>query len=46
MFEPVEIIIKNFSGGISDDIRKFSPTEFQITKQLKLELLNGCEIMF
>lgn len=36
MANPIEILIRNFSGGIADDIRKSSPTEFQLTKHFDI----------
>lgn len=36
MYKPQEISIKNFYGGISDDPRKQSQTEFQITKHFDI----------
>ncbi len=34
--KPLQIQVNNFSGGISDDIRKQSATEFQITKHFDI----------
>lgn len=36
MNKPLEIKISNFSGGISDDIRKQTQNEFQITKHFDI----------
>tara|TARA_R110000868_G_scaffold75379_3_gene217556 strand:+ start:1045 stop:2556 length:1512 start_codon:yes stop_codon:yes gene_type:complete len=36
MSKPLELKINNFSGGIADDIRKFTVTEFQITKHFDI----------
>lgn len=36
MYKPQEILIRNFSGGIADDIRKPSLSEFQITKHFDI----------
>lgn len=36
MYKPIPIQVNNFSGGISDDPRKLSATEFSITKHFDI----------
>jgi len=36
MFKQIPIYVNQFNGGISDDIRKNAPTEFQITKHFDI----------
>ncbi len=36
MAKPLEIKVNNFSGGISDDVRKYALSEFQITKHFDI----------